>query len=246
MNTISLTANKCSVHITTSRNRVKTYDSKVYLADGRKFELEIHNPHPFKVLAKIKLNGRYISSSGIILRPGERIYLERFIDQNQAFVFSTYEVDNTPQNLEAISLNGDVEVDFFSEYVPPITSHTAWTTPINQPWITYLGGSTFTTGASGMSMYSSNNASFAADSNFSNIAKSIETGRVEGGEKTSQEFTCENSSFNSWSFESVKLKIMPISQKPVTVGEIRNYCGECGTRVKKATWKFCPNCGTKF
>lgn len=221
----------CSVHITTNRNRVKTYSSNVYLQDEQKFELEIHNPHPFKVLAKIKLNGNYISSSGLVLRPGERVYLERFLDKNQAFVFSTYEVEDTGANKKAISKNGDVEVEFYSEFVPnPILgSNSIW---ITQPTYTYLTNVSCT-----------NNFQYSASLD---SPKSIETGRVEGGETTDQNFTFENSSYNSWAFEVVKLKILPASQKPITVSEIRNYCTECGTRVKKSSWKFCPNCGNKF
>ena len=221
----------CSVHITTNRNRVKTYSSNVYLQDEQKFELEIHNPHPFKVLAKIKLNGNYISSSGLVLRPGERVYLERFLDKNEAFVFSTYEVEDTGANKKAISKNGDVEVEFYSEFVPnPILgSNSIW---ITRPTYTYLTNVSCT-----------NNFQYSA---LLDSPKSIETGRVEGGETTDQNFTFENSSYNSWAFEVVKLKILPASQKPITVSEIRNYCTECGTRVKKSSWKFCPNCGNKF
>jgi len=227
----------CSVHITTNRNRVKTYSSNVYLQDEQKFELEIHNPHPFKVLAKIKLNGNYISSSGLVLRPGERVYLERFLDKNEAFVFSTYEVEDTGANKKAISKNGDVEVEFYSEFVPNSNSlYLGRSTWVTQPTYTYSSIITTTT---------INAANFQHSASLDS-PKSIETGRVEGGETTDQNFTFENSSYNSWAFEVVKLKILPASQKPITVSEIRNYCTECGTRVKKSSWKFCPNCGNKF
>ena len=52
---------KCSVNITSNKNRIKQYESSVYLKDGQQFELEIFNPHQFKVLAKISINGKEIS-----------------------------------------------------------------------------------------------------------------------------------------------------------------------------------------
>ena len=52
-------------------------------------------------------------------------------------------------------------------------------------------------------------------------------------------------SYNSWPTNSVSIQLFPESIKPIEVSEIRTYCTECGTRMKKQTWKFCPNCGTK-
>ena len=103
--TITTTANTgtCGLSITTNRNRVKEYGSNVYLRDGQKFEIELHNPHTCKVLAKIKLNGYYISTSGLVLNPGQRVFLERFIDKDESFIFSTYDVDGTADSKEALA-----------------------------------------------------------------------------------------------------------------------------------------------
>jgi hypothetical protein len=81
---------KCSVNITSNKNRIKQYESSVYLKDGQQFELEIFNPHQFKVLAKISINGKEISQAGLVIRPGQRIYLERYLDIAKKFKFETY------------------------------------------------------------------------------------------------------------------------------------------------------------
>lgn len=260
---------KCGAHIATNRNRMKSYDypnrvdgspqSIVYLKDGQKFEIELYNPHNFKVLAMIKFNGANISDSGLVLRPGERIYLERYLDTNNAFVFSTYEVDDSAESLDAIAENGNVEVEFFAERIPfsaGIAGSSAhwsstpdWTyRPNNSP---IYGGTT----THDVFLYSSNsglndiigqNTSITTSTSFNFTQDNInETGRVEKGKETSQQFTQTYDSFSAFPFESVAIKIFPVSAKPVTKSEIRNYCTECGTRMKKATWKFCPNCGTK-
>lgn len=87
----------------------------VYLNDGEEFQIELHNPLTECVLADIKLNGNSISKAGLVLRPGERFYLDCFIDDKKKFVFSTYEVEDTDEAMESISKNGLLEVFFFRE-----------------------------------------------------------------------------------------------------------------------------------
>jgi hypothetical protein len=61
------------------RKSIKT-GNKVYLQDSQNFEIELFNPLKEPVLADIKVNGKSVSSSGLVLRPGERFYLDCFID----------------------------------------------------------------------------------------------------------------------------------------------------------------------
>lgn len=253
--TTTASSGYCGLSITTNRNRVKEYGSNVYLRDGQKFEIELHNPHTYKVLAKIKLNGYYISTSGLVLNPGQRVFLERFIDKDESFIFSTYDVDGTTESAAAIAYNGDVEVEYYAQYIPNnLTLSGNWGT-----------GQTFTYINANTTNNLDNNAFFCASGNVSNasytssvtmdslafntsksLSEPVETGRIDGGKKTGQKFGTSNDSFNSWVFETKKMKIMPISAKPVEVSELRNYCTNCGTRAKKASWKFCPSCGTKM
>jgi hypothetical protein len=142
-------------YITKDRKRLKQFGQNVYLNNGDEFELELFNPSSTTVLAKIKLDGSYISGGGIVLKPGQRVYLERYLDDPRKFKFETYEVDGTSNEvLDAISGNGDVVIDFFDEYKQP-----AWSNPI-----TYIGGSfggptyisgcpSFTTNTTGISTF---------------------------------------------------------------------------------------------
>jgi len=75
--------------------------------------------------------------------------------------------------------------------------------------------------------------------------KSIETGRVEKGEKSNQDFTNSYEQFYYHTSHTIKFKIQPSSTKNVSVEEIRQYCTECGTKMKK-NYKFCPSCGNKL
>jgi hypothetical protein len=76
-------------------------------------------------------------------------------------------------------------------------------------------------------------------------SKSIETGRVEKGEESNQNFTNSYEQFYYHTSHTIKFKIQPLSTKNVNVEEIRQYCTECGTKMK-SNYKFCPSCGNKL
>ena len=258
-----------TAHITKQKSRLKIYDEKIiFLKDKDNFEFELYNSKTSSVLCKIKLNGNYISNTGIVLRPGQRVFLERFLDTNNKFEFSTYEVDNTLQNRSAIDLNGDVLIEFYNEQEARIYPHlsggnwgSGWTT-INTG-SAYYGNMTFTTnstnivGTNPSSFYSSTSTPTGSNirSKFDTSStllrgpkkkgKSIETGRVEKGEQSNQTFTNSYEQFYYHTSHTIKFKIQPASTKNINVEEIRQYCTECGTKMK-SNYKFCPSCGNKL
>ena len=127
-------------YITKDRKRLKQNGQNVYLNNGDEFELELFNPLSNTVLAKIKLDGSYISGGGIVLKPGQRVFLERYLDDPRKFKFETYEVDGTSNEvLDAIAGNGDVVIDFFDEYKQPV-----WNNPITYVGGSYFNGNTYT------------------------------------------------------------------------------------------------------
>jgi len=89
--------------------------NKVYLKDNQEFLIELFNPLKECVLADVRMNGKSVSSTGLVLKPGQRFYLDCFLDDKKKFVFKTYEVENTSESLEAISNNGMVEIFFYKE-----------------------------------------------------------------------------------------------------------------------------------
>jgi hypothetical protein len=142
------TATAPSVYVTKNRQRIKQYNNTVYLNNGDEFELEFFNPTTGKVLAKIELDGKSIGS-GIVLRPGERVFLERYLNEARKFLFETYKVNGSSEEVkQAIALNGIVSVKFYNEQPPvniyqhcnsAITYSNPWTTtgsPYNNPTFT--------------------------------------------------------------------------------------------------------------
>jgi len=248
--------------VASQKNRQKVYKgSKIYLEDGQEFELELHNPTKSVYLAKVLINGSHISPRGIILNPGQRVFLERFIDDNRKLVYQTYEVENTEEAKEAISENGKISIQFFEEakIIPSFGGSTiTWatypsTTTTTNPY-TFTCDNTNSFGSSNFILkanmsgepslsFMSNTSSTSSYETRTASAGSLETGRVQQGEESEQTFENGYGTFNAWASHTSSYQILPISQLPVETTEIRNYCSECGTRIRKSSWKFCPNCG---
>ena len=158
---------QCTANITKNRNRAKIYGDSIYLKDGENFEIELFNPSTVRVLAKITINGKQISSSGIVLKPGERVYLERFIDSNNKFVFDTYDVEKSNEALNAIVDNGLIKVEFFEENFsgPSITlqgsTGSTWTTHGNYSY--GLQGTIGNIGPYGISGVTTTNLTYCSD-----------------------------------------------------------------------------------
>lgn len=248
-NSFTVDTRQPEAYITKNRNRLKQIGSTVYLKDEDEFELELFNPKTISVLVKIKINGNYISSRGLVINPGQRIYLDRHIDEARKFLFSTYEIDGgDTQVLEAIQNNGDVVIEFYDQTIVNSFSQPYYwynnTTGNNSGTVTFTNGSsnnlcTYSSGTLGM-------GTTAPSAGLDIQAKSIETGRIEKGGNSDTKFRDANMDFNYFVSTTVTWKILPISQKPLEVGEIRNYCGECGYRIRKSNWSFCPSCGGKL
>jgi hypothetical protein len=237
--------------ITKSKQRLKQQIDTVYLNDGDEFEIELYNPTNNKVLAKIEMNGNSIGN-GIILRPGERVFLERYLDEAKKFLFETYNVNGNNEEVQrAIANNGDVVIKFYDEVKISTYNVNSGTVTINNPnfgWggtttgSPWYGNTTFTT--SGTNTFY--NSSLTSGTINTNSLRSLETGRVEKGSDSNQSFTYDSSSFNSYPSTTNWWKIKPKSTQVITKEDLVTYCTECGSKRKKDTHKFCPQCGTKF
>jgi len=255
----TMKTNQPSAYIALNNNRLKAYADVIYLKDGDEFQIELFNPYQVSVLAKIYINNSLISTSGLVIRPGQRCFLDRFIDTNKKFKFNTYTVDSgtTPEVLKAIENNGSVKVEFYKE--TEVVSTRPWTGIIKAPSLEPFVGQPY---AGNVFYYSSgtgnlnSNITFTTSSTNSINARlnthvvssleTLETGRIEGGSKSKQNFSTTNQDFEFFACATSTWKILPESVKQTEIKDIRNYCSSCGTRMKKQSWKFCPNCGEKL
>ena len=227
--------------ITKRKQRLKQINRNIYLKDGDEYEIELFNPNPSYILAKIKIDGDYLSGGGIVLRPGERVFLERFLDSKNKFVFKTYNVDGEAEYVGALRNNGLIEVEFYLEQqkIMLYGNNTFTTSTFNGNPTTFTTTGTYTTNNLNSVVSTSNTSTY--------LSKTIETGTTERGSNSNQQFTNSDRNFEWSPFQTTIWKILPESQKQYDAKELNVlYCGECGSKRKKDTHKFCPHCGTKF
>lgn len=265
--------------IAVNKSRIKMYDKNsttptYYLKSEQEFQIEFFNPTKDTVLAKLTLNNKKISQGGLVLRPGERVFLDRYLDVDKKFKFDTYEVSNTEEVKKAIEDNGDFKVEFYKEvvnipyYNPPVMIEI---NPYPTQWGGSFGGNntgdyynqnigtTTSTSNLGSTLgltsfnssepYNSNTKSIDINNKSRTRRKvkldSIETGRVGHGSTSNQKLQTLDIKFEYLPFHIVRYKILPVSQKINTVDDIKvRYCTNCGAKAGK-TDKFCRQCGNK-
>ena len=251
--------------ITVNKSRLKSYTSNknVYMDNNTEFEIEIFNPSTEVFGILFKINGQYISTSKLVIYPGKRMLLDRFIEEKKKFKYTTYSVENSKETKEAIALNGNIEIEFYREvyYEQPTYNFLASSSTgyynCNNP-STLAVGTNFTNTSSINTEFKSSN--FNSDEvkikkSFFNqklsarsatpMDEEIETGIIGKGNDSKQDFTDVNMTFE-YSYDTIiKYKILPLSQKPFEIRNLINYCTQCGTKLKQ-TYKFCPNCSTKI
>lgn len=92
-----------------------SYGRTVYLEKDSEFQIKLFNPTTETIAADIFVNGKSLGEK-IIIRPGQLIWLERYLDEAKKFRFDTYEVEaNVEEVKQAIRNNGDIKVKFYKE-----------------------------------------------------------------------------------------------------------------------------------
>ena len=268
----------------------KDNERVVYLEDGDEFQLQIFNDQTTEIGAKIYLNGEQIGNSYLVIRPGERVWLDRYLDKARKFKFSTYEVNGNNESVKrAIQKNGLVKVELYKK-----KENYIWQQPILKTWepdyaphIYYCNQpySTCTASVDSVSdnvnfscsslsdlalncdcdsistpctSAASSTCTIGSTSTFTNIngnvrgisslhkSKKTETGRIQEGSHSNQEFDYVNMSFEYWAFDTETIHILPKSTKPTYSEDLQKiYCPHCGRKLK-IKFNYCPFCGEKL
>ena len=259
--------------IAISKNLIKEYKSSnsertVYLDDGTEFQIYLKNPYQTHLGIKIYVNNQIIGNNMLVLRPGQSFWLDRFLNDNKKFLFSTYNVENTAEMKYATNNNGKVKIEFYHEkeetpyisakIVEPLKTNFDWTNyditcssamSSNEPRSTYYC-STEDIGnlsASAATHSKLNSMSYDTSVSAKNTNDSyLETGRVEKGGVSRQEFEYCDINFDYYAFKTENILILPLSRKQIRAEETRRrYCSQCGKKVNPKD-KFCSNCGAKL
>lgn len=258
-----------SVVITSNHNELKLYQGNiVYLNDGDNFELRFFNPLQEKIGVEIMFNGIRKGDGYLVLKPGQDLTLDRFLDEQRKMLFETYTINgNNKEAVEAIEKNGVISFNFYKEYYSnsnqqknvnvnydfppkPIRHSKDFCVYGNSGNLGTLGMSnssfsTYSTTNNNSRCYSSSVFTSTLDS-LNCLNDSLETGRIEKGDQSDQKLKGVNMNFASSPFHSMTYRLMPYSTMNREIGEIRQYCSNCGYRLRKSSWKFCPSCGNKL
>lgn len=250
------------------------YSRIVYMKDGQEFQIYLFNPYKYSVGVDILLNGSSLNNK-IVLRPGESVWVERYLDSPRKFLFNTYFVNGNNKDVqEAIAKNGFIEINFYREKEfdnnwlkislenIPVTG-----IPVTYQYQSPNDGIKYKYTTTSNSIYTSC-SSCSGDDNINSITTStstipfnssidslknakeysnkLETGRIERGGYSKQKFGSVMMDFEPYPFKCEKIKILPESEKQISPNDLKKiYCHQCGHKIKDK-FKFCPYCGAKL
>lgn len=161
MKTINNLRNQDFLKLAVNKSILKEYQTAksnrtVYLKNGTEFQLQLFNPLTFTICADIYINDEKIPNS-LVIKPGQRVWLERYLDRAKKFLYETYEVENGNAAVEAaIKNNGLIKVKFYKEDINKNTYTFRWSdfndcqvynssitdTKINDSFTTYTSNAT--------------------------------------------------------------------------------------------------------
>ena len=87
----------------------------IYMNDGTEFQIQVFNPYSYVIGVSFEFNNHNNTSQLLVLRPGERVWLDRFLDNESKLLFSTYQVGASKEVQEAIKDNGNLCIKFYKE-----------------------------------------------------------------------------------------------------------------------------------
>lgn len=246
---------------------VREINGKVSVPFHSEYKIRLKNKHSsLRAKARVWVDGRKASNLGdFILKPGETLDLERFLDSdlNSGNKFKFVPLSDSRVNDPTDPDNGVIKVEFYREkqfdieplpirpkpWVPvkPFTPFDDWGTggtnnDSDPPW-TYTAGCN--TAGKSCSSFSPVNINYVAD---------VNGATVEGG--LSNQVFVYSTDFATEVFPvTLTLKIKglasgpfaEISRTPVkSKKKKKRFCAHCGRRRSRMADKFCPRCGNPY
>jgi hypothetical protein len=258
-----------TANIAVNKSRIKLYDKNVevptyYLKKGQEFQIELANMTTDVVLAKITLNGKPLSQGGLVLNPGQRVFLDRYLDVAKKFLFDTYEVSNTQEVKDAIRDNGDIKVEFYREnvnpyqapttinlldhtYRPDIIRYNTYTTNgfyASQPLFGQPSDNTTLTNSLGLRTSSSSGQNLTSSLFRENFSKSVDNSPLRGVSKSLETGRIEKGSDSNQELNSVNktfyyLPFHTVTYKLLPISQKINTLEDINVK------RYCTSCGAK-
>ena len=265
------------VRIAKNKSLLKEYKTPnnprtVYLIDGEEFQIQLYNPYNYTVSAKITLNGTEIPNA-LVLRPAERVWLDRYLNTPRKFKFETYEVDNDKNTEKITANNGLIKVSFYRE-VPENPLNIYDYSKINVTnqygimdsltpglcdYVTLQNTSKALKPESITQTYYNSTSSYASSCTCNTATatttvanalvkqqstpNSIETGRIAEGSYSNQKLNNVDLEFSPWACNTETIKILPLSRKQVSSNDLKKQYCPSCGHKINDKYKFCPYCG---
>lgn len=193
---------ECEILINKQKRKVYgKKKNKIYLNDNDNIQIYIFNPLTERIGVQIEFNG-HLEEKMLIVNPGQKVMLDRFIDSKRKIKYSTYFVDGSDNRTKkAIKKNGDIKINFWKEKI----NFNNYTYIDN-----YSSNNIFNDGTSGISPTYDDKTYNYVESTFTNSSL-LETGRMEKGNKSNQKM--KKIEFDPYYiFYTKKYKLLPFSQ----------------------------------
>ena len=205
----------------------------------------------------ISIGNKRISDSGLIIKPYQHTYLDRYIDYNKKFIFKTF--NTTTDNVQKAKILGNIKVELYrqssnSATINHLYKYYQQPVIINQPCVTpdhWTNPFIYTINNTGH--YTQPNSSITSNTygthntNIKNCSKllspqlnDVQIGIIQGGDKSKTEFKQSYRQFKDYPSIVYNYNLLPISHK--STDEIYHYCENCGRRIRSKE-NFCPKCG---
>ena len=117
----------------------------VYMNDGTEFQIQIFNPYDYTIAVSFDFNNQSAGSQMLVLKPGERVWLDRFLNNESKLLFSTYKVGASKEVEKAIKSNGNLCIRFYKEKLynnttiwvsNPVYTYEPYNYKLNEPYST--------------------------------------------------------------------------------------------------------------
>lgn len=248
---------------------VREINGQVSIPFHSEYKVRLKNKHSYlRAKARVWIDGRKVSGLGdFILKPGETLDLERFLDESLSsgnrfkFVPLSDKKVNDPTDPE----NGIVKVEFYREYdflngwkittiTPPVKPVQPWEGS-GPYWDDNTSGRKFHVGSGRgtcSSMTYTCNTSLLSNA-VNHVSSPAAAGATVEGSVSNQNFTYGDDFLTELLPVTLTLRLKGLANTPTFTVVNKNlpcpkerFCSNCGKRRHRAGDKFCGRCGTAF
>lgn len=250
---------------------VREINGQVSVPFHSEYKVRLKNKHSYlRAKARVWIDGRKVSGLGdFILKPGETLDLERFLDESLSSGnrFKFVPLSDKRVNDPTDSDNGIIKVEFYREYdflngwqiktiTPPVKPIKPWDGGLDPTWDDNTGRrfhSGSGRGTCSSVTYTCNTSLIGNSVNY--LSSPATAGATVEGSVSNQNFVYGDDFQTEILPVTLTLRLKGLQNNPPftivnkqdnTPRQKERFCSNCGKRRHRASDKFCGRCGTAF